>query len=111
MQGVFCPNESTTFGMLLALDRLGLAEKVKLVGFDASQKLVAGLRDGKVHALVVQNPMNMGYLAVKTMVRHLKGEAVEKVIDTGARVVEKADMDTPEVKELLSPDLESFLGK
>ncbi len=111
VQGVFCPNESTTFGMLLALDRLGLAEKVKLVGFDASQKLVAGLRDGKVHALVVQNPMNMGYLAVKTMVRHLKGEAVEKVIDTGARVVEKADMDTPEVKELLSPDLESFLGK
>lgn len=109
VQGVFCPNESTTFGMLLALERLGLVGKVKLVGFDASEKLVAGLRDEKVHALVVQNPMNMGYLAVKTMVRHLKGETVEKVIDTGARVVEKADMDTPEVKELLSPDLAKYL--
>ncbi|HTJ84041.1 MAG TPA: substrate-binding domain-containing protein [Polyangiaceae bacterium] len=111
VQGVFCPNESTTFGMLLALDRLGLAGKVKLVGFDASEKLKAGLKEDKVHALVVQNPMNMGYLAVKTIVAHLKGTAVDKVIDTGARVVEKADMDSPEVKELLSPDLKTYLGE
>ena len=111
VQGVFCPNESTTFGMLLALDRLGLAGKVKLVGFDSSEKLVAGLRDGKVDALVVQDPMNMGYLAVKTIVAHLKGTTVEKVIDTGARVVEKADMDSAEVKALLNPDLKTYLGE
>jgi hypothetical protein len=48
---------------------------------------------------------------VKTIVAHLKGTAVDKVIDTGARVVEKADMDSPEVKELLSPDLKTYLGE
>ncbi|RLB49638.1 MAG: sugar ABC transporter substrate-binding protein, partial [Deltaproteobacteria bacterium] len=40
VNGVFCPNESTTFGMLLALRKLGLAGKLELVGFDASDKLI-----------------------------------------------------------------------
>lgn len=109
--GVFCPNESTTFGMLLALDKLGLAGKVKLVGFDASEKLVAGLRDGKIDALVLQNPFHMGYLAVKTMVAVLRDEKVERTIDTGARLVDKANMDEPEVKQLLSPNLAEWLGE
>jgi ribose transport system substrate-binding protein len=108
--GVFCPNESTTFGMLLALERTKLAGKIKLVGFDASDKLVKALKDGNVHALVVQDPMKMGYLAVKTIIAHLRKQSIEKVVDTGARVVEKDNMDSPEVKELLSPDLKPYLG-
>ncbi|MBK6520288.1 MAG: substrate-binding domain-containing protein [Polyangiaceae bacterium] len=109
--GVFCPNESTTFGMLLALEKLGLAGKVKLVGFDASDKLVAGLKDGKIDGLVLQNPLNMGYLAVKTMVQHLKKESIDKLIDTGARVADKENMDSAELKELLKPDLTPYLGQ
>lgn len=109
--GVFCPNESTTFGMLLALEKLGLAGKVKLVGFDASDKLVNGLKDGKIDGLVLQDPLNMGYLAVKTMVQHLKKENVAKVIDTGARVADKSNMDSAELKELLAPDLTPYLGQ
>ncbi|NUO49696.1 MAG: substrate-binding domain-containing protein [Polyangiaceae bacterium] len=109
--GVFCPNESTTFGMLLALRKLGLAGKVKLVGFDASEKLIGGLREGHIDGLVLQDPMKMGYLAFKTMAQAIKKEPVEKVIDTGARIVDKENMDQPEIKELLSPDLTPYLGK
>ncbi len=106
--GVFCPNESTTFGMLLALERLKLQSKVKLVGFDASEKLIAGLKSQSIHALILQDPMNMGFLAVKTALAHLAKESIEKVIDTGARVVDAANMDTPEMKALLSPDLSAL---
>jgi ribose transport system substrate-binding protein len=53
--------------------------------------------------------MRMGYLGVKTMVAHLKGETVERRIDTGVRVVRPAEMDTPEIKELLQPDLDRWL--
>ena len=74
-QGIFTPNESTTFGMLRALQNAGLAGKVRFVGFDSSDKLVQGLRDGQIDALVLQNPVHMGYLGVKTMVRHLKARA------------------------------------
>ncbi|MBI4956764.1 MAG: substrate-binding domain-containing protein [Myxococcales bacterium] len=109
--GVFCPNESTTFGMLLALRKLGLAGKVKLVGFDASAKLVAALSEGHVDGLVVQNPFQMGYLAVKTMVSVIRGEKVERLIDTGARLVDRDNMGAAEVKELLHPNLAAWLDE
>lgn len=109
--GVFCPNESTTFGMLLALEKATLAGKVKFLGFDASDKLVTALEAGKIDGLVVQNPFRMGELALTTIVKHLRGEKVERRIDTGARIVDKATMAQPEVKELLKPDLKKWLGE
>ena len=93
VQGVFAPNESTTFGMLLALRKAGLAGKVHLVGFDASDKLVQGLRSGEIDALVVQRPFDMGYLSIKTLVAHVRGQAVERRIDTGSSLVTKENVD------------------
>jgi ribose transport system substrate-binding protein len=109
VSGVFCPNESTTFGMLLALQQAGLTGKVKLVGFDASEKLVQGLRDGQIEALVVQNPLRMGELAVKALRGALRGEKPEARVDTGSTVVTRADVDSAAVKELLHPDLKKWL--
>jgi ribose transport system substrate-binding protein len=104
IDGIFCPNESGTFGMLRVLQDNGWAGKVRFVGFDASDNLVKALQDGQPDALVVQDPMRMGYLGVKTMVAHLKGQPIERRIDTGVRVVTREDMDKPEIKELLHPD-------
>ncbi|MBX3221581.1 MAG: substrate-binding domain-containing protein [Labilithrix sp.] len=109
--GIFTPNESTTFGMLQALKRSGVNKKVKFYGFDSSDKLVAALRDGDIDGLVVQDPFNMGYLAVKTMTEHLRGKPVEKRIDTGARLVDKESLDDPAVKAIMSPDLKPWLGE
>jgi ribose transport system substrate-binding protein len=103
VQGAFCPNESTTFGMLLALEKAGLAGKIRFIGFDASAKLIDGVRAGKLDGLVLQNPFNMGYLAVKTLVAHLRKERIESRIDTGASLIDKTNMDQPEMKALLSP--------
>ncbi len=111
VDGIFCPNESTTFGMLLALEKEGLAGKVKFVGFDASAKLVEAVRQGHVDGLVLQNPFQMGYLAVATMIRHLRGEAVESRIDTGATFVGKHNLERPEIKDLIAPDLSPWLGE
>jgi ribose transport system substrate-binding protein len=111
VSGVFTPNESTTFGMLQALKKSGVNKKVKLIGFDSSDKLVAALKDGDIEGLVVQNPFNMGYLSVKTMVDHLRGKPVDKRIDTGARFVDKASLDDPTVKEIMQPDLKKWLGE
>jgi ribose transport system substrate-binding protein len=83
---------------------------VKFVGFDASQQLIDGMKKGQIDGLVLQNPMFMGYTAVKTVVEHLRGAQVEKQIDTGAKLVTPENMDTPEIKELLHPDLGKWLG-
>lgn len=105
VDGIFTPNESVSFAMLRVLQDNGWAGKVKFVGFDASPNLVKGLRDGNIDGLVVQDPVHMGYLAVKTIVAHLKGQPVEKWIDTGVHVATKENMDTPEMKPLVEPDL------
>jgi ribose transport system substrate-binding protein len=105
IDGIFTPNESCSFALLRVLQDNGWAGKVKFVGFDASPNLVKGLRDGGIDGLVVQDPVKMGYEAVKTMVAHLKGQTVEKRIDTGVHVATKDNMDTPEIKALLEPDL------
>jgi ribose transport system substrate-binding protein len=105
IDGIFTPNESVSFAMLRVLQDNGWAGKVKFVGFDASPNLVKGLRDGGIDGLVVQDPVHMGYMAVKTMVSHLKGQPVEKWIDTGVHVATKDNMNTPEIKALLEPDL------
>jgi len=107
--GVFTPNESTTFGMLRAIEKANLSGKLHFVGFDASDKLVAGVESGGIEGLVLQDPFNMGYLAVKTMVQHLKGEKVERRIDTGSKLVTKANMGEPEMKRLLKPELDQWL--
>jgi ribose transport system substrate-binding protein len=105
VDGIFTPNESVSFAMLRVLQDNGWAGKVKFVGFDASPNLVKGLRDGFIDGLVVQDPVHMGYTAVKTIVAHLKGQPVEKWIDTGVHVATKENMDTAEIKPLVEPDL------
>ena len=109
VDGIFCPNESTTMAMLRVLEDNGWAGKVKFIGFDASESLVKGLADGHLEGLVLQDPVNMGYLGVKTMVAHLKGETVERRIDTGVRLITRAQMNEPDAKELLHPDLSKWL--
>lgn len=109
VEGIFCPNESTTFAMMRVLQDNGWAGRVRFVGFDASHNLVTGLREGHIDGLVLQDPMRMGYLGVKTLVSHVRGEAVERRIDTGVRLVSRDNMEQPEIKELLSPDLARWL--
>jgi ribose transport system substrate-binding protein len=109
IDGIFCPNESTSFGMLRVLQDNGWAGKVKMVGFDSSDNLAKALEHGHVNGLVLQDPVNMGYLGVKTMVNHLRGQTVEKRIDTGVRLIRREHVNDPDAKQLLKPDLSQWL--
>ena len=99
--GIFCPNESSTFGMLLALKQSNLTGKVRFVGFDTSPALIESLRQGEVDALVAQDPRTMGRMAVTAAVNHLQGKPVEPIIDTGAAVVTRDNVDSPEIQKIL----------
>ncbi len=99
--GVFCPNESSTFGMLLALSQNNLAGKVKFVGFDTSPPLIEALQKGEIDALVAQDPTRMGYEGVKILVAHIQGKEVPKIVDTGVRLITRDNLNSPEIKKLL----------
>lgn len=110
VDGIFTPNESTTLAMMRVLVDNGWSGKVKFIGFDASESLLTGMRDGHLDAVVVQDPVKMGYLGVKTLVAHLHGEKVDPRIDTGVRLVSREHMDDADVQELLHPDLKRWLN-
>ena len=109
VDGIFTPNESTTVGTLLALEDAGRAGKLRFIGFDTSPDFVPAMRAGKLDGIVVQNPFAMGELGVRTLVKHLRGEAVEKRIDTGVTLITPATLDDPASRELLSPPLDRYL--
>jgi len=109
VQGIFCPNESTTAGMLSALQDAGKAGKVMFVGFDATQMFVDAMKAKQLHGIVVQNPFNMGYLGVRTIVESLQGKSVEKRIDTGVTMITPDNLDAPDAQALLHPPLDQYL--
>ncbi len=112
VDAIFCPNETSTIAMTMALREIGRAGgKVKMVGFDSGSQSVSDLRRGDVQALVVQDPMKMGYLGVKTLVSHLQGKVVDKRIDTSVVLVTGENMDRPEVSALLNPPFKEILGE
>jgi len=102
IEAIFTPNESSTFGCLRALQDRGLTGKIKLVGFDTSQKLVDALAKKEILGLVLQDPVKMGYLIVKTAVAYLNGEKVEKFISSGVYIATPENMNEPEMSRLLN---------
>ncbi len=99
--GIFASNQTASEGLLLALRQRNLAGKVKFVGFDSSPLLVDGLAKGEIDALVLQNPSKMGYTSVKLMVDHLHNKNIDPVVDTGAHLVTRENMNDPEIAPLL----------
>ncbi|GAH05701.1 unnamed protein product, partial [marine sediment metagenome] len=83
LDGLYACNASTAVGALQALQSQGRTEQIKMVGFDAEEALVNGLKSGAIDSLVVQNPYKMGYEGVKAVIARLDGKEVPKHIDTG----------------------------
>ncbi|HET6880063.1 MAG TPA: substrate-binding domain-containing protein [Pirellulales bacterium] len=103
LDGVFTVCESNSAGMLGALENEGLAGKVRFIAFDPNARLIQAMADGKVDGILLQDPVNMGYLAVKTMVAHLNDKPVEQQVDTGEYVATPENMHEPDIDKLLHP--------
>ena len=110
IDGIFCVNESSTFGMLRALQDANLAGKVHFIGFDSSPKLVEALETGEIDALILQNPFKMGYLGVQTIVAYLNKQPYKSFIDTGVTLVTRDNLQDPEIRNLVLPDLSKWLN-
>jgi ribose transport system substrate-binding protein len=104
VDGVFTVCEPINKGMLRALENSQLAGKVKFVGFDSDPRFVEALKKNTMHGIVLQDPVRMGYLAVKTMADHLAGKKVERRIATGEFLATPENMAEPQIDKLLHPE-------
>jgi len=107
--GIFCSNESGTVGTVQGAKSKGVIGRVKIVGFDTSPPLIEDLRAGNIDSLVLQNPFRMGYLSVRTIIDRLHGKIPQKRIDTGATVVNAANINEPAIQELVNPPIDEYL--
>ncbi len=103
VDGVFTVCEPHNKGMLTALSDKKLSGKVKFIAFDSDPRMIEGLASNTVHGVVLQDPVNMGYMAVKTMAKHLANQPVEKRISTGEYVATPENKDEEKIAQVLKP--------
>lgn len=109
--GVFCPNESTTHGFLVALQQSGKAGAMKFTGFDSSEALQKGLEQGHIHGLVLQDPVAMAAQGVRACVAALRGQQVTKAQTTELALATPQNHKEPRIAALLQPDLSILKGQ
>lgn len=109
LNGIFASAEPSSVGAALALKSRGLAGKVKFVAFDSSDTMIEDLKNGVIDAMVVQDPFKMGFEAVETLVEKLQGQTPPKKIDLAPHLIQRADLDKPDVHALLYPDVKKYI--
>jgi ribose transport system substrate-binding protein len=92
--------------ILNAVKDAGKSGKVKIVAFDEADETLAGVKDGAIHATVVQQPYEFGYQAIKKMDQVIRGDKsvipADKQIIVPTLIVNKANVDefTKKINEL-----------
>ncbi|GAA4863937.1 sugar ABC transporter substrate-binding protein [Saccharopolyspora rosea] len=108
LNGIYAANEPSVLGAAEAVRQAGKAGKIKIIGWDTSDGEVQALREGVITGLIAQNPFRMGYASVNAAideVRHRQGAAQHT--DTGATLITKDNVDSPEVQKILHPSCQN----
>ena len=103
LAGIFCSSEAASLGTIQALGARGMGGKVRLVTFDTSDAHVAALRAGTIDLMLVQDAMQIGYQAVASLARKLRGETPPRLAALPAREIVREDLGKPDVQSLLRP--------
>ena len=106
--GVFADNNVSGSGAARAVKDNKASDRIPIVAFDSDPQENAALADGSIDALVVQNPYFFGYQGVIEAAMAATGNFPPVKLDPGAVVVDKSNMDKPEVKRLLEPPTEKL---
>jgi ribose transport system substrate-binding protein len=103
LAGIFADNNTSGTGAARAIKDNNAADKIPVVAFDTDPQENAALADGSIDALVVQNPYFFGYQGVVEAGMASVGTLPPLVLDPGAVVADKGNLNSPAVKPLLNP--------
>ncbi|MEY8523020.1 sugar ABC transporter substrate-binding protein [bacterium 1XD8-76] len=100
---IFGLNEYSAAGAARAVRDMGLSGEVKMVGFDSSLEEIQFLESGVFDAIVVQRPLNMGYLGVSMAYQAARSIEVPKIVESGSVLITRETIYTEENQKLLFP--------
>ncbi len=101
LKGIYGANEPTAVGMARAIAQSGKAGKLQAIGFDGNEDLQGFVRDGTLDAIVVQSSYRMGLESVATVIKVIEKQKVPKFIDTGVLLIDKANLDSADARNVL----------
>lgn len=87
IDALFCHNDEMALGAIIAIQAAGRADKIKVVGFDATDDAVQAVKEGRMLATIAQQPRLMGELGVEYAIKVLSGETVDKFIPVPLELV------------------------
>jgi len=88
VQAIFAQNDEMALGAVRALDGAKRAN-VLVVGFDGTPDGIQAVKDGKIAAIVAQQPQLIGQLGVKSAKSVIDGQTVEAKISVPLKLVTK----------------------
>ena len=100
---IFGLNEDSASGAARAVRDMGLGGEIDMVGFDSSLEEIQFLESGVFDAIVVQRPLNMGYLGVSMAYEAARSKEVPKMVESGSVLITKETIYTEENQKLLFP--------
>lgn len=100
---IYATNQPGTVGACQAIEELGLADRITLVGFDYFDGADAYIKSGVLDGVMTQNPYNMGYLGVRYAKKLIDGMTVSANVDTGATYVDAGNLGDADIQWLLDP--------
>jgi ribose transport system substrate-binding protein len=101
LKGYFGANEGSIIGVLNAVNELGKAGQIVVIGYDAGKLQKDYVRNGVLAGAITQNPVGIGYKCVEAAFKAIQGESVPKVIDTGFFWYDASNMDEAQFGPLL----------
>jgi ribose transport system substrate-binding protein len=104
LTGVFGANLFSAMGAANGVKQGGVTGKVKVVAFDAPTSIVSEIKSGNVDIAIAQHPAEIGYFGVVAAYAHLTGQSIPTLIGTGFTVIDKNNVDDPNVKRFIYSD-------
>ncbi|GAA4251839.1 ABC transporter substrate-binding protein [Dactylosporangium darangshiense] len=101
LKGIYGSNEGAAIGVVHAVQEKGMNGKLTIVGFDSGKDQIDAIKSGAMAGAITQNPVGIGYETVKAAVAVIKGQKVEKTIDTGFYWYDKSNVDDPKITAVL----------
>lgn len=101
IKGIFGSNEGSAIGVVNGVTELNMQGKIVVIGYDSGKQQIDAIKSGVEAGAITQDPISIGYLAVKAAVDAINGKAVDKSIDTGFKWYDKTNVDTPDIQALL----------
>lgn len=100
VKGIYGSNEGSAIGVVKGVQESGKTG-ITIVGFDSGKAQIDAINSGLMAGAITQNPVGMGEELVKAAMKAIKGESLEKSIDTGFYWYDKTNINDPKIQAVL----------